>query len=387
MSVSAPARLLLLLAPLLLGGCATLGYYAHVSAGQLRLMSEREPVEDVLASLEGRTDEEAVRLAERLELSRQVLAFAEQTLGLESGGRYESFVELDREAVVWNLFAAPELSLTPFTWCYPFVGCAPYRGYFNRNRAEQDRARLAGDGYETYVGGVLAYSTLGWFDDPILSTFLDLSEGDFVELLLHELAHSRVWVKGDAGFNESFASFVGRQGAREWFRSQQRLKDFEAYLVEEAAWTRAQTVLEETRAALTDVFEAEASDERKRAEKARVLTAAGACLEDLATVTGIEGYRQLVPRLNNAYLASLATYSDQVPAFATLFSEADDNWSEFFQRVDDLGRLDDSIRQARMGELVRSAEDQVATQGDGDRADEVQCEALAGHGFDAELAR
>ncbi len=373
-------------------GCATIGYYTHVSTGQLSLLSKREPVEEVIAALATEADSSDAVLRERLQLSQRLLEFAEAELGLEVGGRYGTYVALDRDAVVWNLVAAPAFSLTAHTWCYTFVGCAPYRGYFDRDKAEQARARLVAEGLDTYVGGVSAYSTLGWFDDPILSTFIDLSEADFVELLIHELSHSRIWVKDDAPFNESFASFVGRAGAQAWFAGQGRSAEFEAHLAAEADWTRARALFEQTRAALEALYEGAGSDQEKYAGKARILKAAGDCLEDMSRTTGIEGYSRLAPRLNNAYLASLATYSDQQGAFAVLFAEAEGDWPEFFRRVDELAALSAEDRAARVEALLArslllpSGEQQIAADGNDASAEQVQCEALAGHGLDAELA-
>lgn len=383
---------------LFLGGCETVGYYSHLAGGQLKLLAARKPVADVLRSLESSADPQSVQLAARLELSQAVLDYARDVLGLEVGGRYRSYVALDRDAVVWNLFAAPELSLTPHTWCYPLVGCAPYRGYFDLGKAEQQQARLTGQGLETFIGGVAAYSTLGWFDDPLLSTFVDLPEGDFVELLLHELAHSRVWVRGDTTFNESFASFVGRQGTRDWYRTQDRMAAFAEHLAAGAAWQRAMALLEATRDALGGVYEDDASPEEKAARKAQVLNAASDCLDELADVSGREGYRRLIPRLNNAYLASLATYTDDVPAFAALYAEAGSDWPAFFRQADVLAGMDDAARSARLADLANagrapaapapagSGQQQVAAHGDDQRAEQVQCEAFSGHGFDGEVS-
>jgi len=379
---------LLIAAVLASAGCASIGYYAHVSGGQLSLLSKREPVEELIADLEEKTDPAATALSRRLQLSQRLLVFAHRELGLDVGGRYSTYVALERDAVVWNLVAAPELSLSAHTWCYPFVGCAPYRGYFDREKAERARARLAAQGLDTYVGGVSAYSTLGWFDDPILSTFVELAEPDFVELLIHELAHSRVWVKDDAPFNESFASFVGREGAKAWFAGQGRAAEFDAHLAAEADWARARDLLEETRAALEAAFAAQETDAWKRSAKAQILTAAAGCLAEMTEATGNDGYQRLASRLNNAYLASLATYSDQQPAFAVLFADAGGVWEAFFDAVDVLANLGAEQRQKRIEALlVRSGKEQVAADGDDQGADQVQCEALAGHGLDAELAR
>jgi predicted aminopeptidase len=243
--------------------------------------------------------------------------------------------------------------------------------------------QLAADGLDTYVGGVSAYSTLGWFDDPILSTFIDLSEADFIELLIHELSHSRIWAKDDVPFNEAFASFVGREGARVWFARQGRAADFAAHLASEANWGRARTLLEETRAALEAVYQGSADEANKRAAKARVLETAAGCLEEMSQATGIEGYRRLVPRLNNAYLASLATYSDQQGAFAVLFADAEGVWADFFMAAEALAGLAAEQRGEEVEALLaRSSEQEVAADGDDARPEQVQCEALTSHGLD-----
>jgi predicted aminopeptidase len=366
-----------------LGGCQTIGYYAHVAGGQLTLLVDREPVDKVLARLDENPhpDPDARAFRDRLLLSQKVLAYAQDTMHLPVGGRYRSYVDLHRDAVVWNLFAAPPLSLSPHEWCYPFVGCAPYRGYFDADRAERARSRLAREGLETYVGPVAAYSTLGWFNDPLLSTFMDLDEPDFVELLLHELAHSRVWVHGDATFNESFATFVGAEGTRRWFERQDRMDELAARRARSAGARRARAILEETRAALSRVYDSGMDDTRKQRAKTTVLTRASDCLDDLSDATGNDAYRRLAGRLNNAYLASMATYSDDVPAFAVLFDAAGEDWQTFFSEVDALARRDASVRTA---ELARLREEYVGAQGDDDGTDEVQCQALPGHGLDGE---
>lgn len=366
-----------------LAGCESVGYYAHLAGGQLKLLTDRTPVARMLQDLEARaeSDPASARLKGRLELSQLVLTYADNTMGLPVGGRYRSYVALNREAVVWNLFAAPPLSLEPHLWCYPLLGCLPYRGYFDRSRAERQQARLLAKGLETHLGGVTAYSTLGWFDDPLLSTFVDLDDTEFVELLLHELAHSRVWVGGDATFNESFASFVGREGARSWFDSRGRRDEFEARMLEDAGYAAAMRILEETRTVLTRVYASGRDDGTRLAAKRAVLDAAGACLEDLAERTGNEGYRDLVARLNNAYLASLATYADAVPVFARLFETANGEWLRFFERVDALAALD---AEQRALALSRSGENEIAADGDDHRADQIQCQALLRHGLDGE---
>ena len=361
-----------------LGACESIGYYAHVTGGQLKLLADRQPVGSVLEGLEDGSE-----LKERLLLSQRLLDFAESELALEVGGRYRSYVDVNREAVVWNLFAAPELSLDAHTWCYPFVGCAPYRGYFSRDRAEKYRARLESSGLETYVGRVSAYSTLGWFDDPLLSTFMDMSETEFVELLFHELAHSRVWVRNDATFNESYASFVGREGLKYWLEAEGRPTAFDAHREEARGWLAARRLLETTREQLAKIYDSPVEDAEKRRLKRVVIEAVAGCLETRADDTGLDGYRRLVPRLNNAYLASLATYSDLLWVFEGIFEDVGRDWPRFHARVEELARQSPD---SRARSIEASGQDQVTTHRDDDGTEEIQCEALSGHGLDRELA-
>ena len=241
-------------------GCQTLGYYSHAALGQLRVLSARQPVSRVLARLETTrgNDPGAAALHARLTLSQELLTFAEDELALEVGGRYRSYADLQRPAVVWNLFAAPPLSLTPYQWCYPLVGCTPYRGFFNADYARRRAAVLKQRGFETYVGPVAAYSTLGWFDDPLLSTFIDYPEPALAELLFHELAHGAVWLPGDVAFNESFATFVGRRGAASWLAASGRDADMAARAAEHETRARLLGLLRQTRAALERVYAADA---------------------------------------------------------------------------------------------------------------------------------
>ena len=364
---------------LLLGGCESIGYYAHVTGGQLALLNARQPVDEVIAGL-GESEDPALKA--RLITSQQILEFAERELGLPVGDRYRSYVDLDREAVVWNLFAAPRLSLEAHTWCYPFVGCAPYRGYFARDKAEGYRARLEADGLETYLGRVSAYSTLGWFDDPLLSTFIDMREPEFIELIFHELAHSKVWIKGDTTFNESFASFVGRQGLESWLLSEGQSDVLEQHLAREQGWSAVVDLLMLARTRLEDVYGSDADDARKLSLKKQTLDATADCLLAHAEKSGDPGYGRLVERLNNAYLASLATYSDFVGVFEQMFREEAGDWERFYARVTALAEVDSAAR-ARL--LDESGQEQVAATGDDHRADQIQCEALTGHGLDGEL--
>ena len=195
----------------LAGGCESLRFYKQAALGQLSLLQQAE---DVDALVTDPSTPEGLR--QRLETVQGILQFAEQQLDLPVGDRYQRYVGLEQDFVVWSVFVAPPLVMNSVQWCYPLVGCAPYRGYFDQADAVALAANYADRGFDTYVAGVSAYSTLGWFKDPLLSSFVFYSEPALTNLLFHELAHSKVWVNNDVAFNESFASFVGLQGTRQW---------------------------------------------------------------------------------------------------------------------------------------------------------------------------
>ena len=204
-------RLVPLLLGVLLSGCASLDYYAQVSRGQLDLLAARQPVADLLA--DPQTDPQLQR---RLALAQQARDFASARLALPDNRSYRLYADLRRPYVVWNVFATPELSLAPLTHCFPVAGCVAYRGFYQQGRARGAAALLQGEGLDTYVAGIEAYSTLGWFDDPILNTMLRWDDERLAAVIFHELAHQQLYVADDTAFNESFASFVEQEGLRQW---------------------------------------------------------------------------------------------------------------------------------------------------------------------------
>ncbi len=335
--------MVLVAATLSQSACATLDFYHQAVRGQWAILSAREPIDAVL-------DDPATppALAAQLRLVQDILAFAEAEIGLEAGGRYRSYVALDRPFVVWNVFASPPDVLDAETWCYPFVGCAPYRGYFAEADAQALAAQLQAQGLDTFVGGVPAYSTLGWFDDPVLSTFVSWREPELVNLLLHELAHSRVWVNGDVTFNESFATFVGDEATLAWFRRDGREAEYAAWRERRGAWLglRERLLGLKARAAAADAVPAE--------EHARFR----ACYEEFRAGlagAGQDRFDSFVARVNNAYLVSLGAYTDTVPAFAALFAGVDEQWPRFFARVEALGTLPVNQRVERLAALLGDA--------------------------------
>jgi predicted aminopeptidase len=198
-----------------LGGCGgELGFYWQGVAGGVDLLARARPIEEVIAN----SPDGALRA--RLERVRSIRSFASRELALPDNGSYTRYAELNRAYVVWNVFAAPELSLEPGRWCFPVAGCVAYRGYFAEASARAEAARLAANGQDVHVSGVPAFSTLGWFDDPVLSTFAHWREGEIARLLFHELAHQVAYAKDDTSFNESFATAVEDEGLARWLIAQ-----------------------------------------------------------------------------------------------------------------------------------------------------------------------
>lgn len=374
-----------LLAALLTAGCQTISYYSHAALGQLRVLTGREPVPRVLETLESRrdADPQADLLYQRLRFSQEVLDFAEEELGLTVNGRYRTYVDLERSAVVWNVFAAPPLSLEPYRWCYPVVGCAPYRGYFDLGFAGRRARALEAQGYETYVGPVAAYSTLGWFEDPLLSSFVGWPEPDLAALLFHELAHGEVWAAGDAAFNESFATFVGRQGLHEWLRERGGEMVERERRAALGARRRLMDLLGRTRDVLHGLYRSKASDPVKLGLKDRILSGVRACYADNRDRLGKGRFDALMAGLNNARLVSVATYEDMVPAFAGLFESVNGDWAAFYGEVAQLAELEPG---ERLAALRASGEHYIAQGGDHHSTEQVQCEALSSHFLDREFA-
>ncbi len=375
--VNARSGLSISLAVLLLvsvSGCAAISYYSQAVSGQWKILRARQPVDEQL-----RKGELPAATLTQLQLSQRVLQFAADRLDMPADGRYSTYVELGREYVVWNVFAAGPYDLAGRQWCYPFVGCAPYRGYFRREQALAAAGRYQAEGLETYVGGVPAYSTLGWFEDPLLSSFLGWPEADLVQLLLHELAHGKVWVRGDVAFNESFASFVGEQGARLWFEAEGRGGAWLEYQEGRRHWRRFRDFLLSAKQQLTEVYNSDVEGLRA-AGKQRVLAALQSCYQQYKPQLGGGRFDAVMAGLNNAYLVSLGTYEDWVPAFRGLYLQAQGNWPAYFQQVQALGRLDPAARRLRLEQLSAAgsevAEQQEAEQRNHQHPQQVHCQAL-----------
>ncbi len=311
----------------LAAGCQSLAYYTQAISGHLNVMARARPVSDWLAD-----PGTAPELRERLDLARRIRAFASEQLKLPENKSYLSYADLDRPYVVWNVFAAPRFSVEPKKECFPFTGCVSYRGFYAESDARRHADKLREEGYDVYVGGVPAYSTLGWFDDPLLSTFIRVPDTELARLVFHELAHQLVYVRGDTTFNESFAVAVEEEGVRQWLEYERRGAELDAF---RAAQTRKREFAErvsQTRERLAFIYRMDLPDEamleQKRGEWARLRMS----------------YPGLPAEPNNAFLASVAIYTDLVPAFEQLLAESG-SLEGFYVRVQGLSR-DASRREA-----------------------------------------
>lgn len=345
--------LLALTAALALGattGCSTLGYYGQAVGGHLQIVHAARPVERWLA--DPATPEP---LRERLKLAQQMRAFAVRELALPDNNSYRRYADLGRPSVVYNVVAAPELSLELKTWCFPMVGCVGYRGYFSREPAEATAEALRAQGWETSVYGVPAYSTLGrteWLGgDPLLNTFLFWPEGELARLLFHELAHHIVYVRDDTMFNESFAVAVERIGGRRWLQQHGTETALAEYAALEARRAQFRALTLDTRQRLQQVYTGPGSDEDKRRAKGEVMAGFRSGYETLKREAwgGFAGYDGWVARANNAAFAVQAAYDELVPGFEALYEAEGRDLPRFYAAVKTLAALPKAERRARLG--------------------------------------
>jgi predicted aminopeptidase len=333
----------------LLASCSTLNYYTQAAQGQLELLSDARPIDDWIAD-----PGTSAKLRHRLETARQIRRFAVSEMALPDNNSYKNYADLKRQYVLWNVVATPELSLKPLEWCFPVAGCVDYRGYYNKRAAEAYAKELRAAGDDVEIGGVAAYSTLGWFNDPLISTFINYPDGELARMIFHELAHQIVYVQGDSQFNESFASTVEEVGVERWLerfgsppmrdayaRYKTRKKDFLGLLM------KYRKALEQNYALV------DRSDADKRVTKLRLFQS----LKDEYQVLkgswgGYAGYDRFFEQpLSNAHLASIATYEDFVPAFRALL-QRDGSFPRFYKSVQRLADMDKRDRHRALKALA-----------------------------------
>jgi len=334
-------------------GCASPAYYLQAVGGQIELWRKARPIEAV-------RDDPATRppLRDKLQAALQIRDYASRDLALPANGSYRSYADLGRPYAVWTVFAAEPFSVEPKQWCFPVAGCVSYRGYFAQDDAEAYAESLRLEGYDVFVGGVPAYSTLGWFDDPLLNTFIRYPDTELARLIFHELAHQVVYVRDDSVFNESFATAVETAGIERWLtghgtpaqraefnQAQSRRKDFDDLVLR-------------YRERLKAAYGTDLPAPEKARLKAQIL---GELQDEYRALRngpwhGFAGYdRWFGQEINNATLASVGIYTELEPAFAALLSQHANDLPRFYDEVKQLAALSREDRQSRLGLLLAAA--------------------------------
>lgn len=331
-----------------LASCGNLGYYLQSVHGHLELVRRSQPIPEVLAD-----PATPGPVRDKLSAVMAIRDFATRELALPDNQSYRKYADLNRPFVVWNVFATPELSVALKEWCFPVAGCVGYRGYYSRDEAEAFAAGLREQGYEAFVRGVPAYSTLGWFDDPVLNTFIHYPDTELARIIFHELAHQVAYVKDDTVFNESFATAVEQEGMQRWldrFGSEARRTAY-------AEWERRRgefvALVLEYRGRLEELYGSAVSDDAKRRRKSDLL--AQMKRDYLKLKQGWDGYggydRWFARDLTNAHLASVAVYTQRVPHFLALLQQQGGELPAFYAAVRELAGLPKEERLARLDGL------------------------------------
>jgi predicted aminopeptidase len=352
---------------LLLGAiasCTNMPYYLQSVRGQLDVWSRQHGIDRVIAS-----PETPDTLRAQLKTVLAIRQFASTELALPENASYRIYANVERPFVVWNVFAAPEFSIEPQQWCFAFAGCVNYRGYFDKSDADRFAARLSAKGYDVFVGGVPAYSLLGYFPDPVLNTFIHYPVPLLARLIFHELAHQVVYVKDDTVFNESFAVAVEQEGLRRWIERHGTAADMEVYTTLEARRNEFGRFVESYRQRLEALYRTDLAPDAMRARKAATFREMQLEYERLkAAWGGFAGFdRFMAQGPNNALLASIAIYSKRVPAFQALLAEHGGDLPRFYAAVRELARLGKAERTARLEAMAPVVADAAAATGAAER--------------------
>ncbi len=340
-------HLTILLLTLILSGCSMANYYTQSIEGQLNLLQQREPIDELIANKN--TPE---KLKKTLQHVKNIRRFSIEKLYLPDNKSYLYYTDLKRPYVVWNVFAAPEFSLSAKNWCYFIVGCVSYRGYFEKQDAVTHANKLNTENYDVSISGIAAYSTLGWFDDPVLNTMLGWKEHHLAGLIFHELSHQILYVKNETAFNEAFSTAAQRMGTIEWLLTT-KPDEVTHYLDYLNAYNQFQQLLEATRNKLATLYATNESEQKKRKEKYKIIEAMKLDYQILKEEWpgNISFDRWFERPINNSRFTSTMTYLEHVPAFLTLFKEVNGVWVEFYQAVKNLSELENIERNKQLESL------------------------------------
>lgn len=326
-----------------ISGC----YYLQAANGQLEVMRKREPIDEVI------TDPSTpAEVARRLELIKEARQFSIDELQLPDNDSYRSYADLERDYVVWNIFAAEEFSLDPKRWCYPIVGCVAYRGYFSEVVARDKARRLEENGYDVFVGGVAAYSTLGRFDDPVLNTMLSWDDGRLVGVLFHELAHQVLYIKNDTAFNEAFATAVEEAGLERFLEARGMSESYQRYRKARQLRRDVMRLISAARADLRTYYSETIDADEKRLLKEHRIERLTSDLRQLLIAAGEDAERWLWSPLNNARLASFALYEGHLPSFRRMLEDCAGDFSCFYAEAMRVSALETAEREAYLAALA-----------------------------------
>jgi len=346
-------RVLLSLLAVAVAGCSGLGpgYYWQAMSGQMEVVRKTQPITEVLAA-----PETTPAMRERLKLVGEIRAFASSELGLPDNESYRRYADLGRASVVWNVFANPSLSLQPKTWCLPVAGCVGYLGFFSEAAAQARAAELKAEGMDVLVGGVPAYSTLGWFSDPVLNTFVNWPEPDLARLIFHELSHQLIYAKGDTEFNESFAVTVEQAGVRRWLAAHGKHGTIAQLEHAERMNEDFSALVLKYRDALMAIYQGAGSDADKLARKQAQIAAMRVEYECIKRERwgGATGYdKWFAQDINNAVFASVGFYLGLVPDFTALLKAQDGDLPRFYAQVRHLAELSPEQRRVALRAVPR----------------------------------
>ena len=336
--------LLILAAAIILSvpGC----YYMQAAGGQFEVLRKRESIDDVIVD-----PSTPLEIAERLRVVQDARAFSISELGLPDNKSYRTYSDLERDYVVWNVFAAEEFSLSARQWCYPIAGCVSYRGYFKKESAEREAKKLGEQGLDIHMGGVSAYSTLGNFNDPVLSTMMRWDDVQLVSVLFHELAHQLLYIKDDSGFNESFASAVEEFGIERFLQSKNMSDEFQEYEEGKAIRRELMTIVSESRSDLSEIYSSPIDNEEMRRQKQQRIERLHEDLRGALDAAGRDNTGWLGKPFNNARIASMSLYDGLLPAFRIMLENCSQELACFYDEARRVSELERSERDRSLESL------------------------------------
>jgi len=330
--------------------CSSVSYISHLISGQVDLLWKRQSIGSLL-------EDETLnpKLKERLVLASEITRFAEESLGLPVDDAYSSYSDLERPYASWSVYVAPELSLESYKWCYTFIGCVAYRVYLDKEMAKSEGDKFIKEGYDVRVGGVRAYSTVGFFDDPLLNTFIFESEHYLVDILIHEITHRQLYIKNDTKFSENFATAVAFLGVEQWYSQAGRSDLFSEYQANKKRYQTIISLLLSYKIKLEEMYANEdITVEIKRLQKKEVLHKLDIAYQSLRDKEGWDKrYDHWVANMNNATLSTLSNYEELVPSFVGLFKYLDGDWQKFYDEAERISELEKTARYAELRQYAK----------------------------------